>query len=115
MRAAITQPKLRDAVASIPHLDWIALTESERKSRGSAGLVAKHSMLLAVGARAVAACCGACLELGDVRGERPCPGAVARRRIVLVSLVHRWLLPGGRAARASCRRRYAPNLRADRG
>jgi 2-dehydropantoate 2-reductase len=40
-----------EKVSGTIDLDWIALTESERKSRGSAGLVAKHSMLLAVGAR----------------------------------------------------------------
>jgi 2-dehydropantoate 2-reductase len=32
-------------------LDWMALTEAERFAAGSAGLVAKHGMLLAVGAR----------------------------------------------------------------
>jgi 2-dehydropantoate 2-reductase len=32
-------------------LDWMALTEAERFSVGSASLVAKHGMLLAVGAR----------------------------------------------------------------
>jgi len=40
-----------EKVSGTIDLDWIALTETERKSRGSAGLVAKHSMLLAVGAR----------------------------------------------------------------
>jgi 2-dehydropantoate 2-reductase len=40
-----------EKVSGTIDLDWIALTESERKARGSAGLVAKHSMLLAVGAR----------------------------------------------------------------
>lgn len=40
-----------EKVSGTIDLDWIALTESERRSRGSAGLVAKHSMLLAVGAR----------------------------------------------------------------
>lgn len=32
-------------------LDWMALTPAERASRGSASLVAKHSLLLAVGTR----------------------------------------------------------------
>ena len=32
-------------------LDWMALTHAERMSRGSASLVAKHSLLLAVGTR----------------------------------------------------------------
>jgi 2-dehydropantoate 2-reductase len=32
-------------------LDWLALTPADRASRGSASLVAKHSLLLAVGAR----------------------------------------------------------------
>jgi len=40
-----------EKVSGTLDLDWIALTESERRSRGSAGLFAKHSMLLAVGAR----------------------------------------------------------------
>lgn len=40
-----------EKVSGTLDLEWIALTPSERKSRGSAGLVAKHSMLLAVGAR----------------------------------------------------------------
>ena len=32
-------------------LEWLALTRRERRSRGSAGLLAKHAVLLAVGAR----------------------------------------------------------------
>ncbi|MGZ3423406.1 MAG: ketopantoate reductase family protein [Polyangiales bacterium] len=40
-----------EKVSGTIDLDWIALTPAERKVRGSAGLVAKHSMLLAVGAR----------------------------------------------------------------
>ena len=40
-----------EKVSGTIDLDWIALTPEERKSRGSASLVAKHSMLLAVGAR----------------------------------------------------------------
>lgn len=40
-----------EKVAGTIDLDWIALTPIERRSRGSASLVAKHSMLLAVGAR----------------------------------------------------------------
>jgi 2-dehydropantoate 2-reductase len=40
-----------EKVSGTIDLDWIALTPEERRSRGSAGLVAKHSMLLAVGAR----------------------------------------------------------------
>jgi len=40
-----------EKVSGTIDLDWIALTESERRAAGSPGLVAKHSMLLAVGAR----------------------------------------------------------------
>jgi len=40
-----------EKVSGTIDLDWIALTPDERRARGSAGLVAKHSMLLAVGAR----------------------------------------------------------------
>ncbi len=40
-----------EKVSGTIDLDWIALTESERKAAGSPGLLAKHSMLLAVGAR----------------------------------------------------------------
>jgi 2-dehydropantoate 2-reductase len=40
-----------EKVAGTLDLDWIALTEAERTAAGSAGLLAKHSLLLAVGAR----------------------------------------------------------------
>ena len=40
-----------EKVSGTLDLDWIALTPAERRSTGSASLVAKHSMLLAVGAR----------------------------------------------------------------
>jgi 2-dehydropantoate 2-reductase len=40
-----------EKVSGTLDLDWIALTEEERASRGSPSLFAKHSMLLAVGAR----------------------------------------------------------------
>lgn len=40
-----------EKVSGTIDLDWIALTPEERRARGSAGLLAKHSMLLAVGAR----------------------------------------------------------------
>ncbi len=40
-----------EKVSGTIDLDWIALTAAERRSRGSASLVAKHAMLLAVGAR----------------------------------------------------------------
>lgn len=40
-----------EPVSGTLDLDWMALTEGERSSKGSAGLVAKHSLLLAVGAR----------------------------------------------------------------
>ncbi|WP_082363350.1 ketopantoate reductase family protein [Chondromyces crocatus] len=40
-----------EKVAGTLDLDWIALTEAERQVAGSAGLVAKHGLLLAVGAR----------------------------------------------------------------
>ncbi|MBI2391188.1 MAG: 2-dehydropantoate 2-reductase [Deltaproteobacteria bacterium] len=40
-----------EKVSGTIDLEWIALTPDERRARGSAGLVAKHSMLLAVGAR----------------------------------------------------------------
>jgi 2-dehydropantoate 2-reductase len=40
-----------EKVSGTIDLDWIALTPAERRSSGSMGLLAKHSMLLAVGAR----------------------------------------------------------------
>jgi 2-dehydropantoate 2-reductase len=40
-----------EKVSGTIDLDWIALTESERSAVGSPGLLAKHSLLLAVGAR----------------------------------------------------------------
>ncbi len=40
-----------EKVSGTLDLDWIALTDSERSAAGSPGLVAKHSLLLAVGAR----------------------------------------------------------------
>lgn len=40
-----------EKVAGTLDLDWIALTEAERTAAGSPGLVAKHALLLAVGAR----------------------------------------------------------------
>ena len=40
-----------EKVSGTLDLDWIALTDDERRHRGSVGLVAKHTLLLAVGAR----------------------------------------------------------------
>jgi 2-dehydropantoate 2-reductase len=40
-----------EKVSGTIDLDWIALTENEKRAVGSPGLLAKHSMLLAVGAR----------------------------------------------------------------
>ena len=40
-----------EKVAGTLDLEWIALTEAERKQKGSPSLLAKHSLLLAVGAR----------------------------------------------------------------
>jgi 2-dehydropantoate 2-reductase len=40
-----------EKVSGTLDLDWIALTEAERVAAGSPGLVAKHALLLAVGAR----------------------------------------------------------------
>jgi 2-dehydropantoate 2-reductase len=40
-----------EKVSGTLDLDWIALTEAERWAAGSPGLVAKHALLLAVGAR----------------------------------------------------------------
>lgn len=40
-----------EKIAGTLDLDWIALSEAERKKRGSAGLTAKHALLLAVGLR----------------------------------------------------------------
>ncbi len=40
-----------EKVSGTIDLDWIALTDSERRASASASLVAKHSMMLAVGAR----------------------------------------------------------------
>lgn len=40
-----------EKVSGTLDLDWIALTESDRRSSGSASLLSKHTLLLAVGAR----------------------------------------------------------------
>lgn len=40
-----------EKVSGTLDLDWIALSTEERRHRGSVGLVAKHTLLLAVGAR----------------------------------------------------------------
>ncbi|MBK8999652.1 MAG: 2-dehydropantoate 2-reductase [Myxococcales bacterium] len=40
-----------EKVSGTLDLDWIALTEAERTAAGSTGLLAKHTLLLAVGAR----------------------------------------------------------------
>jgi 2-dehydropantoate 2-reductase len=40
-----------EKVSGTIDLDWIALTEAEKTAAGSPGLLAKHSLLLAVGAR----------------------------------------------------------------
>jgi 2-dehydropantoate 2-reductase len=40
-----------EKVSGTIDLDWVALTESERTAAGSPGLLAKHTLLLAVGAR----------------------------------------------------------------
>lgn len=40
-----------EKVAGTLDLEWIALTDAERTARGSAGLTAKHALLLAVGLR----------------------------------------------------------------
>jgi len=40
-----------EKVSGTLDLDWIALSDEERRHRGSVGLVAKHTLLLAVGAR----------------------------------------------------------------
>ena len=40
-----------EKVAGTLDLEWIALTEADRASRGSASLTAKHALLLAVGLR----------------------------------------------------------------
>ena len=40
-----------EKVSGTIDLDWVALTEAERQKRGSAGLTAKHAVVLAVGLR----------------------------------------------------------------
>jgi 2-dehydropantoate 2-reductase len=40
-----------EKVSGTIDLDWLALTEAERSASGSPGLLAKHTLLLAVGAR----------------------------------------------------------------
>jgi 2-dehydropantoate 2-reductase len=40
-----------EKVAGTVDLDWLALDDAERRKRGSAGLTAKHALLLAVGMR----------------------------------------------------------------
>ncbi|ACY18810.1 2-dehydropantoate 2-reductase [Haliangium ochraceum DSM 14365] len=40
-----------EKVAGTVDLDWVALTDAERKKRGSAGLTAKHAVVMAVGLR----------------------------------------------------------------
>ena len=40
-----------EKVASTVELDWLTLSESQRRSRGSLALLARHALLLAIGAR----------------------------------------------------------------
>lgn len=40
-----------EKVSGTIDLDWVALTDAERRKRGSAGLTAKHAVILAVGLR----------------------------------------------------------------
>src|SRR5688500_166000 len=51
VRVAQAERVRLEKVAGTIDLEWIALTEQDKKSRGSPSLLAKHSMLLAVGAR----------------------------------------------------------------
>ena len=51
VQVARTRGVKLEKVSGTLDLEWIALTPAERRSRGSPGLFAKHSMLLAVGAR----------------------------------------------------------------
>ena len=55
IRKRASRPEQRgvrlEKVAGTLDLEWIALTDAERTARGSAGLTAKHALLLAVGLR----------------------------------------------------------------
>lgn len=51
VRVAHAEKIKLEKVSGTLDLDWIALTEAEERATGSAALVAKHAMLLAVGAR----------------------------------------------------------------
>jgi 2-dehydropantoate 2-reductase len=51
VRVARAEGVKLEKVSGTLDLDWIALTDEERELRASAGLVAKHALLLAVGAR----------------------------------------------------------------
>jgi 2-dehydropantoate 2-reductase len=51
VRVAAMEAVRLEKVSGTLDLDWMALTDAELRSAGSASLVAKHAMLLAVGAR----------------------------------------------------------------
>lgn len=51
VRVAAAEGVRLEKVSGTLDLDWMALTDAELRSAGSASLVAKHAMLLAVGAR----------------------------------------------------------------
>jgi 2-dehydropantoate 2-reductase len=51
VRVAAVEAVRLEKVSGTLDLDWMALTDAELRSAGSASLVAKHAMLLAVGAR----------------------------------------------------------------
>jgi 2-dehydropantoate 2-reductase len=50
-QVAVAQGVALEKVSGTIDLEWLALTPEERTAAGSAGLVAKHTVLLAVGAR----------------------------------------------------------------
>ena len=54
VRAAITQPKLRETVASIPHLDWIALTDDDAGEPAAQPVPASERLSAMMGERAPA-------------------------------------------------------------
>ncbi len=108
-----------EKVAGTVDLEWIALTDAERRARGGAGLTAKHALLLAVGLRyrRMRSSMLAAIERGRVPAVDFLNGEVATRGRThdvptpinrrVVELVHSIAGGGERSSRALLDRLFA--------
>jgi 2-dehydropantoate 2-reductase len=100
-----------ERVAGTLDLDWVALTNAERAASGSPSLVAKHALLLAVGARYRRL--RSSMLAGIERGREP-PVDFLNGEVVDRARVHGLCVPVNKAAvdavKAIWRRELAPGL-----